>query len=85
MQRRTFFKALAGAVAGGIAALKGRDHVREVAEKVKTPLKKTTETYTTYEVEVVNLNADMADGIWCDSRAMKNSGIDHFVRRPGRA
>ncbi len=54
MQRRTFFKALVGLLAGGVGVLLGRDHVREVTKKVKT-----AGTYTTYETEVVNLNADM--------------------------
>ena len=38
MQRRTFFQALSGFVAGGIGALLSRDHFREVVKKVKTPV-----------------------------------------------
>ncbi len=43
MQRRSFFKALAGLIAGGVGALltgkaEAADHIRDATKKVKTPL-----------------------------------------------
>ena len=73
MQRRSFFKALAGAVCGVVAVLTGKDHVPGVTKKVTTPLDfwddPAEDVYTIRDGQTIgttyetgNLNAYLMDG-----------------------